>query len=70
MSVTLFWPVCPADERHPELNQDGHSEEQKKRNYRHHRTRIIATTWWERPPLVGATLHRDALFWGTSGAGG
>ncbi|MCA7403883.1 hypothetical protein LE001_25230, partial [Escherichia coli] len=27
--------VCPADERHPELSLEGHSEEQ---NYRHHRT--------------------------------
>ncbi|EOW7679630.1 hypothetical protein ACOFAB_005150, partial [Escherichia coli] len=27
--------VCPADERHPELSLEGHSEEQ---NYHHHRT--------------------------------
>ncbi|EGX10259.1 hypothetical protein ECSTECMHI813_0944 [Escherichia coli STEC_MHI813] len=29
-----FWPVCPADERHPVLNQDWHSDEQNYRRYR------------------------------------
>ncbi len=78
-----FWPICPVDERHPELSLEGHSDEQ---NYRHHRTILnrfsvrtlscqthcpgqrIPTTTTTAP--VGAALHRDALFRGTSGAGG
>lgn len=75
------WSVCPADERHPELS--GNSDEQ---NYRHYRTilsRFFCKDFIVSDTLPGqhfpttittapgeTALHRDALFRGTSGAGG
>ncbi len=62
-----FWSVCPADERHPELSLEGHSEEQ---NYRHHRTilnQFSVRIFIVSDTLPGTTLpddNNDRTWWG------